>query len=226
MTTAHGLAERVPTWRARSQHGRVGLRRSQGSQNAELAVFRNRQDAHVALSFCPTPTRRASSSLALGDRSTSCQPRRRPVSIVAEPETPTMTLRCVATTTPSRLHRHRRRGPPRVGRSSSARHHPCSVRRLAQRSMAPINETSEPAIEIDAARRDSQHNASAITRGSTWAHHSISAQAECPGIAAPSRHPGGGRVPRHAHYLSSTRRRTVWAGAGVLRSSLRNGAIN
>ena len=44
MTTAHRLAERVSTWCARSQHGGVGLRRSQGLQDAELAAFRNRQD--------------------------------------------------------------------------------------------------------------------------------------------------------------------------------------
>ena len=142
MTTAHGLAERVPTWRARSQHGRVGLRRSQGSQNAELAVFRNRQDGPrriVVLSNAYSAGVKQSGAWRPFDElPTSSTTLSRSL---LQPEAPTMTLRCVATTTPSRLHRHRRRGPPRVGRSSSARHHPCSVRRLAQRSMAPINET-------------------------------------------------------------------------------------
>ena len=75
-----------------------------------------------------------------------------------------------------------------MGRSSSARHHPCSVRGLAQRSIAPMNDThpNRPSRSTTA-RRDSQHNASAISRGSTRAHHSISALVPRHVIAYPSR---------------------------------------
>ena len=181
MTTAHGLAERVPTWRARSQHGRVGLRRSQGSQNAELAVFRNRQDGPrriVVLSNAYSAGVKQSGAWRPFDElPTSSTTLSRSL---LQPETPTMTapLRWHDNTKPTTSS-----PATRTSSSGTIKFRPPSPLQRSKTCSAVDGthkrNASEPAIEIDAARRDSQHNASAITRGSTWAHHSISALMPC-----------------------------------------------